>query len=81
MKADVTDEADIRRLVDEVIRTAGHIDARITTRDYELYVQRGCSRFESPNRTICEPSDSYYREPQYSLTIPYVTYQRHSAQI
>ncbi len=29
MKADVTDEADIRRLVDEVIRKAGHIDALI----------------------------------------------------
>jgi NAD(P)-dependent dehydrogenase (short-subunit alcohol dehydrogenase family) len=29
MKADVTDEADIRRLVDEVIRTAGRIDALI----------------------------------------------------
>jgi NAD(P)-dependent dehydrogenase (short-subunit alcohol dehydrogenase family) len=29
MKADVTDEADVRRLVDEVIRTAGRIDALI----------------------------------------------------
>lgn len=29
MKADVTDEADIRRLMDEVIRTAGRIDALI----------------------------------------------------
>jgi len=29
MKADLTDEADVRRLVDEVIRTAGHIDALI----------------------------------------------------
>ena len=29
MKADVTDEADIRRLVDEVIRTGGRIDALI----------------------------------------------------
>ena len=29
MKADVTDEVDIRRLVDEVIRTAGRIDALI----------------------------------------------------
>jgi hypothetical protein len=27
----------------------------------------------SPNRTICEPSDSYDREPQYSLAIQYVT--------
>lgn len=29
MKADVTDEADVRRLVDKVIRTAGRIDALI----------------------------------------------------
>lgn len=29
MKADLTDEADVRRLVDEVIRTAGHIDTVI----------------------------------------------------
>jgi NAD(P)-dependent dehydrogenase (short-subunit alcohol dehydrogenase family) len=29
MKADVTDEADVRRLVDEVTRTAGHIDVFI----------------------------------------------------
>ena len=29
MKADVTDEADVRRLVEEVIRTAGRIDALI----------------------------------------------------
>jgi NAD(P)-dependent dehydrogenase (short-subunit alcohol dehydrogenase family) len=29
MKADVTDEVDVRRLVDEVIRTAGRIDALI----------------------------------------------------
>ena len=29
MKADVTDESDVRRLVDEVIRTAGRIDALI----------------------------------------------------
>jgi NAD(P)-dependent dehydrogenase (short-subunit alcohol dehydrogenase family) len=29
MKADVADEADVRRLVDEVIRTAGRIDALI----------------------------------------------------
>ncbi len=29
MQADVTDEADVRRLVDEVIRTAGRIDALI----------------------------------------------------
>ncbi len=29
MKADVTDEADVRRLVDEVIRTAGRIDTLI----------------------------------------------------
>jgi NAD(P)-dependent dehydrogenase (short-subunit alcohol dehydrogenase family) len=29
MKVDVTDEADVRRLVDEVIRTAGRIDALI----------------------------------------------------
>jgi NAD(P)-dependent dehydrogenase (short-subunit alcohol dehydrogenase family) len=29
MKADATDEADVRRLVDEVIQTAGHIDALI----------------------------------------------------
>jgi NAD(P)-dependent dehydrogenase (short-subunit alcohol dehydrogenase family) len=29
MKADVTDEADVRRLVDDVIRTHGHIDALI----------------------------------------------------
>jgi NAD(P)-dependent dehydrogenase (short-subunit alcohol dehydrogenase family) len=29
MKADVTDEADVRRLVDEVIRTAGRIDSLI----------------------------------------------------
>ena len=29
MRADVTDEADVRRLVDEVIRTAGRIDALI----------------------------------------------------
>lgn len=29
MKADATDEADVRHLVDEVIRTAGHIDALI----------------------------------------------------
>ena len=29
MRADVTDESDIRRLVEDVIRTAGHIDAFI----------------------------------------------------
>ena len=29
MKANVTDEADVRRLVEEVIRTVGHIDALI----------------------------------------------------
>lgn len=29
MQADVTDEADVRRLVKEVIRTAGRIDALI----------------------------------------------------